>query len=129
VVVKIIETHPPREFKVGSTQAITLKDCARVALSSDEQVTFTTESGGEYDVVRKSWGFYATPSLNGRLSRFGLRGALVRSAEGMFFVFLVESGRENEAAQYMAEEGITRIHWLDDSETLESLAAPRMGET
>ena len=57
-------------------------DCGRIALAPDEQVTFTTEAGGEYDVTRKSWGFYATPSINGRLKTFGLRAALVRNVAG-----------------------------------------------
>ena len=64
---------PPREFEVGYGETIVMRDCGRVELDADEQVTFTTESGAEYDVARKSWGFYATPSLNGRLTGFGLR--------------------------------------------------------
>src|SRR5204863_5563233 len=79
VEMKLALTDPPREFGVGTGGAVRLKDCAHIALEPDEQVTFQTESGGEYDVVRKSWGFYATPSLNGRLERFNLRAVLVKS--------------------------------------------------
>ncbi|HLN09267.1 MAG TPA: hypothetical protein VK281_09945, partial [Xanthobacteraceae bacterium] len=65
---------PPRVFTVGNSGPIEMRDCGMVALDADEQLTFVTERGAEYDVARKDWGFYATPSLNGRLMQFGLRG-------------------------------------------------------
>src|SRR4051812_30774923 len=89
--IKLIE--PPRVFRTGRGDPIEIKDCARIELAPDEQVTFVTPDGKEYDVARKSWGFYATPSLNGRLLDFGLRAVLVRSHVGKHYLFLVESGR------------------------------------
>ena len=91
---------PPRRFTVGRGDKVELSDCARVDLAADEQVTFVTDSGGEYDVVRKSWGFYATPSLNDRLPRHGFRAALVRDAAGKRFMLLVERGREEDFERY-----------------------------
>ena len=107
--------NPPRLFSVGYKKEIQLKDCGRITLEPDEQVTFLTESGGEYDVVRKSWGFYATPSLNRRLKRFGLRGSLVKNQEGTFYILLVERGKETEFQQYLDSAGLRRICWLDDT--------------
>ena len=69
---------PPRTFVVGDN--IKISDCGMIALRPDEQVTFVTEAGAEYDVVRKDWGFYATPSLNGRLLQFGLRAVLIQES-------------------------------------------------
>ena len=40
---KFTPIDPPRVFGVGHDQAIRLKDCGRVYLNSDEQVTFVTE--------------------------------------------------------------------------------------
>ena len=91
---KVVALDPPRKFRVGAREDVELSDCGRIELRPDEQVTFTTESGGEYDVARKAWGFYATPSLNGRLPWFGLRPALVKGLEDKFFVMLVEHGHE-----------------------------------
>ena len=62
--------NPPRKFKVGIKKEITIKDCGTIELQNDEQVTFLTGKSAEYDVARKSWGFYATPSINGRLKNF-----------------------------------------------------------
>ena len=120
---------PPREFRVGSGGAIGLKDCGRVQLDPDEQVTFETEAGGEYDVVRKSWGFYATPSLNARLRKFGLRAVLTRGAGGKrIFVLLVERGREDEFHAYLGQTGMTILCWLDSDEAVRNLEAKLGGD-
>lgn len=120
--VKFAPIDPPRLFKVGPDGSIALKDCARVALEADEQVTFTTESAAEYDVTRKSWGFYATPSTNGRLARFNLRTALVRNRNNQYFVMLVERHMEAQFQDYVAGERLTVVCWLDDPDDLARLA-------
>ncbi len=109
---------PPREFKVGPTKAITLKDCGSMALEPDEQITFVAAEDAEFDVARKDWGFYATPSLNGRLKRFGWRSALVKSPGSLFYVLLVEPGKRDAFNRYVAAEGQTLVAWLDDDESL-----------
>jgi hypothetical protein len=120
---KFVKQEPPRAFEVGHDVKIVLKDCGRVELEPDEQVTFTTPGGAEYDVARKDWGFYATPSLNGRLQRFGLRGVLVRNRLGQYFVLLVERGREAAFERYVAGEQLAIVTWLDESGVLERLDA------
>jgi len=112
---------PPRIFEVGRGEIIQLKDCGRINLVPDEQVTFVTDSGAEYDVARKSWGFYATPSLNGRLKTFGLRAVLVKSPNSKYYVFLVESGKEADFQRYLDSEGHTIVTWMDSDNTLEGL--------
>lgn len=113
--------EPPRVFTAGRDHYIKIKDCARIELEPDEQATFLTESGAEYDVVRKSWGFYATPSLNGRLRSFGLRAALVKSPSAKFYVFLIENGKEAECQQYLNVEGHHIVCWLDNDKQLKAL--------
>lgn len=118
---RFMPTDPPRTFEVGRGQRIQIKDCARISLEPDEQVTFVTESGAEYDVARKSWGFYATPSLNARLAQFGLRGVLVKSSGNKFYIFLVERGKEVEFQQYLDVEQHSVICWFDNDRDLETL--------
>lgn len=120
--------NPPRQFEVGNAVRFPMSDCGNIALETNEQVTFTTPSGGEYDVARKDWGFYATPSLNGRLPQFGLRGVLIRNTlTGRYFVFLVENGRESDFDVYMKQESLEVIAWLDSTEGLDALAAKARG--
>lgn len=83
-------------------------------LEPDEQITFVTPDGKGYDVAAKSWGFYATPSLAGRLKREGFRTALVANREGKHFVMLVDASRMGEFESYLAASGQEVVEWLDD---------------
>ena len=92
-------------------------------MQPDEQLTFTTEQGGEYDLARKIWGFYATPSLNGRLLQFGLHAVLVKNKIGRYFVLLKEQGRQAEFGEYLRLEELEIITMLDSTASLERLEA------
>lgn len=114
---------PPRHFSVGNSVRFEIRDCGTVRLEDDEQVTFVTASGAEYDVAAKDWGFYATPSLNGRLEGFGLRGVLIRNQDTRrYFILLVENGSESQFEAYCEQENLAVITWLDTSAALDSLA-------
>jgi hypothetical protein len=106
---------PPRTFTAGRAAAVAMRDCGRVRLETDEQVTFVDGSGGEYDVARKSWGYYATPSLNHRLPRFGLRGVLVRNRQSHLFLLLVQRDRADEFERYRNEQELEIVMWLDQA--------------
>lgn len=114
---------PPRTFDVGIT-GITLAHCADVRLDPDEMVTFLGPEGREYDVTRKSWGYYATPSLAGRLIANGFRAALVRNVDTrQCFVVLVDTERVEEWRDYNRVERQEVVLWLDDFDRLARLAA------
>jgi hypothetical protein len=112
---------PPRVFSVGKNKEIQVKDCASIYLEPNEQVTFKTFQGGEYDVAMKEWGFYATPSLNGRLASFGLRAVLIKSFERKFYIFMVEKGREDLFEAYLKKERHCIVTWLDTDKALTRL--------
>ncbi len=116
---RINKNEPPREFEVGFGPKVVMKDCAHVELAANEQITLKTDSGAEYDVARKNWGFYATPSINGRLERFGLRAMLVKNRLEHFYVMLVERGHDTEFHQYLSDEGLKLCGCLDESTLLE----------
>ena len=112
----------PRKFQVnGAGVSLILSDCGRISLNPDELVTFVTNNGGQYDVTRKNWGFYATPSINGRLKSFGLRGALVISSFEKIFLMLVESGKESDFFDYINSDLQTFICWLDDDQEVKKI--------
>jgi len=116
---KIEPKDPARTFQVGT---VVIKDCGTVALEPDEQVTFVTASGSEYDVARKDWGYYATPSTNGRLARIGLRACLVINGFGKLYVNLVEPGREQAFFDYLSKDAARVLAWLDTDEAVASIA-------
>ena len=124
---RVDRNEPPRTFRVGHDRSIELSHCADVELEPDEQVTFLTASGTEFDVVRKDWGYYATPSLNGRLSDHGLRAVLVRDpGSGRMYLLLVERGQEPAFEAYVERDGLRVVAWLDDDQAVEH-AARRLG--
>ena len=111
---KIEETNPPRHFYVGLEKSIQIADCGTIELEVDEKVTFVTPSGTEFDVTRKDFGYYATPSLNARLPAHGLRPALIRNPSGKYYLLLIEKGRETFFENYLHDEEQAFIAWLDD---------------
>lgn len=106
-------SYKDRAFTAEGTagKPVDLKDCAHIKLDPDEQITFVTDSGTEYDVLRKSWGYFATPSIN-RLERFRLRAALIVSSESKICVVLVECGKEDEFYEYLDKQGYRLKTWL-----------------
>jgi hypothetical protein len=115
---KITEIRPSRKFTVNNVE---ISHSANIELEPDEQITFITDSGTEVDVARKSWGYYAVPSLNGRLLKFGLRSALVNNPTGKIFFLLVEKGKEEDFFHYLDEQDMNFIIWLDDEESIKVL--------
>ncbi|MSO74208.1 MAG: hypothetical protein EXQ99_03520 [Alphaproteobacteria bacterium] len=110
------EKTPPRRFAVGHPDApINLTHCADIALDPDEQVTFVTQSGTEFDVVRKAWGYYAASSLDTRLPAHGLRPVLCRSGARRYFL-LAEKDRLAEFHTYLRSQSMEIIAWLDADE-------------
>jgi len=118
---KVIEKKPAREFEVGFEYKRIIKDCGSVEMEADEQLTFTTESGGEYDVTRKDWGFYMGPSLNGRLSSYNLCSVLVKNRVNHFFMLLAEAGFEESFQKYLKEEQLSVVCWMHRDVDLEEL--------
>ena len=118
---KFVPTIPPRVYSAGIDQKVMIKDTGWLWLLPDEQVTVKTEAGAELDITRKSFGFYATPSLNGRLPEFGLRAVLVRNKQGRYFLLLIEDGKHEEFQRYIEEQQLDQILWLDDGDALDAL--------
>lgn len=108
---KIEEVDPPRKYQVRSVE---ISHCANIQLKSDELVTFTTCSGKQYDVMKKSWGFFATPSINDRLKNFGYKTALIKDSNGKRFVCLIEEEMVEEFCNYVKHDRGTIEGWLSD---------------
>ena len=113
--------EPVREFEAGLSR-VRLRHVADAWLMPDELVTFRTESGTELDLTRKAWGYYASPSLNGRLREHGLR-AVLAAGGGRMYLLVVEAGREPEFRSYLDSEEMEVIAWLDSDEAVAQATA------
>ena len=114
---------PPRKFPVGLAE-IDISHTADIYLQDDEMVTFMAADNSEYDIVKKNWGYYATPSLGGRLLSFGLKAAIMRNIDTrQCFVILVQRDQLNALKKYMFEERQEIVMWLDDFNKLANVLA------
>lgn len=114
MVMKIELKKPARKYRVGLKNQIEISDCGRVTLEADEQITFIAPTGGEHDFAAKSWGFYATPSVNRRLVSQGFKTALVRNSQGAVYVMVVVPAKMDAFKQYLDEEKQQVLEWLDE---------------
>lgn len=110
--VKFRAIDPPRLFEPSGPEGPTIRHVADIELGEDEQVTVVAGEGVELDLVRKPWGFYPMPSLNGRLRRFGLFPALVVNPRGSLYLLLVEDGHKAAFEAYLADQEMVVLAWL-----------------
>lgn len=108
---RIIKKKKPRKFYPN--EKIMIKDCGKIYLNDDEQVTFINKNKQEYDVCKKEWGYYATPSINGRLKNFNFKTALIENIKTKKrYIFLIEKGKEKKLHKYLKIETCKVLKWL-----------------
>lgn len=118
---KINNIIPIRKFEVGIT-SIEIKHAADIELEDNEMVTFRNKNKLEYDVTKKNWGFYATPSLAGRLKDKGYNALLMRNKNTKHcYIVMVENGFEKEFESYCLKENQEVVIWLNDFEKLANM--------
>ena len=104
--VKFNIREKPRIFRVGEKNNIKIKEVGFVYLKNNEQITIINENKKNYDFVKKSWGYYATPSINGRLKNFGFRTFLVSNTQKKIYIFLVNKDKIKLFKNYIKKEKI-----------------------
>lgn len=112
----IIENNPHRKFNVGKNNSIEINHCADIYLEENEQITFKGENKSEYDIVKKDWGYYATPSINRRLKSFNIKTALTENSHGQIYVMLVEEEKLNKFEEYCQSERIKVLEWISEKD-------------
>tara|TARA_B100001121_G_C18691171_1_gene623102 strand:+ start:1622 stop:1954 length:333 start_codon:yes stop_codon:yes gene_type:complete len=91
-----------RLFTAGITK-LKIIDKGSIYLKDDNQVTFRYKKS-EYDVCRKNWGYYATPSINGRLQNFGFKTFLTQNKFKKIYINLVHSNKMKTFKKYLKKE-------------------------
>tara|TARA_B100000676_G_scaffold296373_1_gene336672 strand:+ start:552 stop:884 length:333 start_codon:yes stop_codon:yes gene_type:complete len=91
-----------RLFTAGITK-LKIIDKGSIYLKDDNQVTFRYKKS-EYDVCRKNWGYYATPSINGRLQNFGFKTFLTQNKFKKIYINLVHSNKIKTFKKYLKKE-------------------------
>ena len=81
---RFLKKKKPRIFLVSKKNKIFLKDVGKIFLNDNEHLTFVTKNKKNYDICKKNWGFYATPSVNYRLKKEGFNTALTMQKKKIF---------------------------------------------
>lgn len=111
---KIKVLKKKRKFKVGYKKSITLSHTADIYLKSNELVTFISgKKKDQYDVAKKDWGYYATPSVNSRLKSFNFKTAIVKNKYKQIYIMLVNSDKMKSFKSYLKKEKSVVVSWLD----------------
>ena len=110
---KIIKKTPPRKFLASKKSKIVISDCGQIHLKPNEQVTFITAAGKKHDFTAKSWGFYATPSVNGRLLEEGFKTALVKNRFGQYYIMVIDRTKLTNFKAYLKSEKNEVVEWLN----------------
>ena len=78
-----------RKFHTKSKLNTRITLLKNIYLKENHQVTFLEKfkkEKKEYDIVKKNWGYYATPSINKRLKKFGYECVITKNSQNKFFV-------------------------------------------
>ena len=102
-----------RKFKVGKKNDIILTDVGSIFLKNDDLVTFK-DGKKEFDIAKKIWGYYGTPTLNKRLKNFGYVGALTRhKVFDTYALLIVDIKKKKTFLKYLKKEDMQIICWLN----------------
>jgi hypothetical protein len=99
----------PRLFTVNNSE---IKDCGKIKLDKNELISFVTKSNKEYDFAAKDWGFYVTPSINGRLKKEGFKVAIVKNKNEKIYIMAVEKNKIKLFKKYCSDQQERVIKWL-----------------
>ena len=109
LIMKIKISKKPRIFTIKDIQ---IKDYGKIKLDTNEMISFITESGKEYDFVAKDWGYYMTPSINGRLKREGFKIAIVKNETGKIYIMAVEKEKKVQFKKYCSNQKQKILNWI-----------------
>ena len=87
----------------------------KIFLKKNEQITLTKKNI-EYDIVRKNWGFYVTPSFQNRLKRFGLEVILINSKKD-YYICIVEIKKKKNFKQFLKKNSYTKTVSLTNTKS------------
>lgn len=109
-----------RKFVVGNTK-IQINHKADIFLKNNELITFIDNRKMGYDVVKKDWGYYATPSINSRLKDNNFKTVLISNMQNRIYIILVEKENIKKFKKYCKDEKLKIIIWLDDQSKINKL--------
>jgi hypothetical protein len=90
-----------RTFKPGPGIA-PIKECAKIQLVKNEQVVFLSY-GSKYDFCKTNWGFYASPSINGRLKNEGFKCFIITNKNKKKYFVVVNKSKISKFREFLKD--------------------------
>ena len=106
-----IEKYNKVIFKNKNTK---IKKAANIKLNNDCVITFISSDKKEYDFCKKKWGYYATPSINHRLTDNNFRAVIIKNILNKHFICVVEKDKIKEFRDYLKKDKQKVIMWLNN---------------
>ena len=89
------------------------KNSINLNLSQNEQITLKF-SNSKYDIAKKLWGYYVTPSFQHRCKLNRLKVAIVLSKNNNQFNFVLVNNKKKKFFKiFLKKNNYKIIHWLD----------------
>ena len=94
-----------RSWTVGSDRDIIITEKLKIQLNDDEQVSFIgNKNNTNYEICKKNWGYYISPSLNKRLKNYGFRVYITKNKKGQNYLMAVKFKMVKEFKLYCKKE-------------------------
>tara|TARA_A100000164_G_scaffold375420_1_gene410433 strand:+ start:1296 stop:1673 length:378 start_codon:yes stop_codon:yes gene_type:complete len=107
-----------RKFKNKSKLNQQIIESAIITLRNNEQISLSEKVGRskkEYDIVKKNWGYYVTPSINKRLKFFKYECALVRNNKNKFYICMTNKEKKKSFLNYLKKDNQKIIFWFNEN--------------
>ncbi|MDC3114692.1 class I SAM-dependent methyltransferase [Candidatus Pelagibacter sp.] len=106
----------PRIFTVGFDKSFIVKDFGKINVDHTDKefelLTFSNKKK-EYDFGITNWGYYATPSINGRLKNNGYQTFLVKNIYNKIYIMVVDDNKLIKFRKYIEFENQKILSRLD----------------
>lgn len=99
-----------RKYKVSKE---TINDVAHIVLRPNEQITLMDiNKKFQYDICKKTWGYYALPSINSRLKNFNFLTFIVKCKKSSkVFIHLVKKTKISLFKKYLKNQKLKIVNW------------------
>ena len=81
-----------------------------IKLNKNEQITFFLNKSN-YDVAKKDWGYYVSPSLQSRCYKAGLKAVIIYNQKNFKFAF-VQKKKINFFFNYLERKNYKVLSWI-----------------
>ncbi len=94
-----------RSWIVGTNKDIVITEKLKIKLNDNEQVSFVgTKKKINYEICKKNWGYYISPSIDKRLKDYGHTVYITKNKNGQVYLMAVDFKKIKRFILYCKKE-------------------------